>query len=245
MLGGQVMKFFDVGDQATGFIAIGQQATGFLAIGQMATGFIAIGQLARGVFAVGQLGIGLVGWGQGGVGVMHAIGMMGVGGRGFGIVLPLVPSLGRARIPPQTIPLQQVQTTQPGWVSAYLAQDAYGLALYEGSARLPVKLDRRVLQKGYELVREGPFAVFASVSRVGQSLVCDRVVFEPPRPFKKQQWWIVGAIQLCGLLILGAVYWVVVGNELIAFTVKALELDVPASAATTPGPVKSPTPRKK
>jgi hypothetical protein len=243
----EAMKFFDVGGQATGFIAIGQQATGFLAIGQMATGFIAIGQLARGVIAVGQLGVGLVGWGQGGVGVMHAIGMLGVGGRGMGIVLPLVPSLGRARIPPQTTSLQVVHGTgRAGWVSASIAADAWGLGLYDGNARLPVKLDRRVIGKGAELCQHGPFPVYASVQRLGQTLVCDRIVYEPARPYKKREWWIIGAIQLCGLLVLGAIYWVAAGNDLIAFTRKAFELDEgPASAAPVwPAPGSTPPVRK-
>ena len=220
----RAMKFFDVGGHATGFIAIGQ--------------------LARGVIAVGQLGVGLIGWGQGGVGIMHAVGMLGVGGRGLGIVLPLVPSLGRARVPPQTTSLQLVHATgQAGWLSTWIAADSWGLGLYEGTVRLPIKLDRRVLRKASELSQQGPFPVFASVQRVGQTLVCDRIVYEPVRPYKKRSWWILGAVQLCGLLVLGAIYWPAVGNDLIAFTRKALEID-DTPAATTPAPVSTPSPRK-
>ena len=94
------MKFFDVGGQAVGVIAIGQQATGFFALGQFATGVIAIGQVARGGIAIGQVAFGLVGWGQLGAGIFHAVGMIGIGGRGFGPVLRLVPSIGRPRILP-------------------------------------------------------------------------------------------------------------------------------------------------
>jgi hypothetical protein len=102
--------------------------------------------------------------------------------------------------------------------------------LYDGTARLPVKLDRRVLGKGSELAQHGPFPVFASVQRVGQTLVCDRIVYEPVRPYRNRTWWIVGSLQLCGLLILGAVYWLAAGNDLLAFTRQALELDTPSAA---------------
>ena len=230
------MKFFDAGENAVGFIAVGQQATGFLAIGQMATGFIAIGQLARGVFALGQLGVGLIGWGQGGVGIMHAVGMLGVGGRGMGIVLPLVPSVGRARVAPQTVSLGFVQSGQPGWVSAWLAHDAYGLGLYEGTSRLPVKLDHRLLGRGMELARQGALPVFASVQRQGPTLVCDRIVYEPARPYKKRSWWILGSFQICGLLLLGIIYWIAAGNDILAFTRKALELNSTVPIPTTPAP---------
>jgi hypothetical protein len=171
--------------------------------------------------------------------------MLGVGGRGLGIVLPLVPSLGRARVGPHTVPLGVVQAGQPGWVSAWLAADAYGLGLYEGNARLPVKLDRRVLCRGQELVQQGPTAVFASVQRQGHVLVCDRLVFEPPRPYKKQSWWVIGALQLLGLLVLGAVYWVAAGNDLLAFTRSALELQAsPPAKAGPQAPARAPTPKR-
>ena len=44
--------------------------------------------------AVGQGAIGVVAVGMGSVGLVWSLGMIGVGGRGFGFVLPLVPSLG-------------------------------------------------------------------------------------------------------------------------------------------------------
>src|SRR5687767_6557913 len=97
------MEFISVGQHAVGFIAIGQEARGFFALGQVATGVIAIGQLARGVLTLGQLGFGFIGWGQVGFGILHAVGMVGAGGRGLGLVVPLVPSVGRARVPPETV----------------------------------------------------------------------------------------------------------------------------------------------
>jgi hypothetical protein len=165
------MKFFDAGSEARGFIAVGQIATGFIAIGQMATGVIAIGQLARGVIAIGQLGIGFVGWGQGGVGIFHAAGMFGVGGRrGIGAVLPLVPTIGRPRVPPQATLLQMVNAGAAGWVELDLARDQLGLGLSDQGQRTPIKLDRRVLTGGTRITEEGPVRVWAFTKRTGATL---------------------------------------------------------------------------
>ena len=103
------MDFVDVSEHAHGFIAIGQEARGIIAIGQVATGVIAIGQGAHGIIAIGQLAVGLVGWGQLGLGIFSAAGMVGAGGRRMlGVVVPLVPSIGRPVILPEAAPLNAV-----------------------------------------------------------------------------------------------------------------------------------------
>jgi hypothetical protein len=250
------MKIFDAGGEARGFIAVGQQATGFFALGQMATGVIAIGQLARGVIAIGQLGVGLIGWGQGGVGIFHAAGMLGIGGRrGIGGIVQLVPTLGRTRVPPQATSLPLVSAGTPGWLELDLARDQAGLGLYERGARTPIKLDRRVLAGGMRLTERGTARVWAFTKRVGQVLVCERIVHVPPRPYQKKSFVPLAIAQVIGMLVLGAVYWPAVGNDLLEFTAQALAsepartqaattaapaLTVPAARTTTPpaAPVK-------
>lgn len=239
------MKFFDAGSEAKGFIAFGQQATGFLAVGQMATGFIAIGQLARGVIAIGQLGIGLVGWGQGGVGIFHAAGMLGVGGRrGIGGILQLVPTIGRPRVPPEPTSLSFVNAGTPGWLELDLARDQSGLGLYENGIRTPIKLDRRTLAGGMRIAADGPVHVWAHTKRVGQTLVCQRVVHVPQRAFQKKSFLPLAIVQVILLLVLGAVYWPAVGNDLVTFTQQAFSVtSSPTGTVQTPPP-RPPTPYK-
>lgn len=238
------MKFFDAGQEAKGFIAVGQQATGFFALGQMATGFIAIEQLARGVIAIGQMGIGLVGWGQGGVGVFHAAGMLGIGGRrGIGGILQLVPTIGRPRVPPPTTTLPFVSSGQPGWLELDLARDPSGrLGLFENGARLPIKLDRRVLAGAARLTAEGTAHVWAFTKREGQVLVCQRIAHVPPRDFQKKTFLPLAIVQVIFLLVLGAAYWPAVGNDLITLTEEAFTSAAPA--ATTAPATRPPTPYK-
>lgn len=209
------VEFIAVGQEARGIIAIGQHATGVFAFGQVATGVIAIGQLARGCFALGQLGLGFIGWGQVGVGVMHAVGMVGAGGRGFGIVLRLVPALGKRRVPPETIPLEAAYSGAEGWVVVDLFQDALGLGLGANGQRLPIKLHRNVLEPASRLVAGGPQSVYASVRRLGAVWVCERIAFVPPRPYEKPGFYGAGALQFVGLFVVACIWWIGVGNELI------------------------------
>lgn len=228
------MKFFDAGSEARGFIAVGQVATGFIAIGQMATGVIAIGQLARGVIAIGQLGIGFIGWGQGGVGIFHAAGMLGVGGRrGIGGVVQLVPTIGRPRLPPQATTLPMVSAGAPGWVELDLARDPLGLGLYEGGQRTPIKLDRRVLAGAQRITAEGAVRVWAFTKRAGPTLVCERIVHVPPRPYQKKSFLPLAIVQVLLLFVLGAVYWPAVGNDLVDFFARSA---AEAAPAPTPKP---------
>jgi len=212
------MKLFDVGAHAVGVIAVGQQATGFFAFGQFATGVIAIGQVARGGIAIGQLAFGLIGWGQVGAGMFHAVGMVGVGGRGFGPVLRLVPLLGRPRVLPPTTTLDAVEAGSAGWIEADLEKD---LRLYnKGGAVLPIKLDRRLQQGGQEVTALGRHRVLAHTRRValGASreylLVCDRIAYEPARPYERRGFWVLAAFQALGLVALGTAFVALVAPDL-------------------------------
>lgn len=209
------MDFVDVGQHAKGFIAIGQEAQGIIAIGQVATGVIAIGQLARGCFALGQLGFGFIGWGQLGLGILHAAGMVGAGGkRGIGGIIPLVPSLGRRRVPPQTTTLAAVHASGSGWIEADLAEDATGLGLWQSGQRLPVKIDARLQAGARALLGAGPRRVWAFTRRFGEVLACERIVHDPPRPYTKKSWWWLGGFQVAALFVVGAAWWAAVGNDL-------------------------------
>lgn len=238
------MRFFDAGDNAVGFIAVGQQATGVIAFGQVATGVIAVGQLARGGFVVGQLAFGLVGWGQCGVGMFHAAGMVGVGGRrGIGLVIPLVPTLGRPRILPAPMPFAAVAAGGEGWIEVELAEDALGLGLHQGGQRLPVKLDRRLQTRVRAVMAEGSRRVLAHVEHVGPVLVCARIAREPLRPHEKKGFKAIAAIQLLALLALGVVYAAAVGHDLGVFFGKLVD-DAPAQPAQARPPQRPATKRR-
>lgn len=210
------MDFISVGQEARGFIAIGQHATGVFAFGQIATGVIAIGQVARGCFALGQVALGFIGWGQAGFGVLHAVGMLGAGGRGFGIVLRLVPALGKKRVPPPLSPPDRVYAGQPGWLELDLFHDGANLGLGAGGQRWPIKVHRQLIGDATRLTTQGPRHVYAYVTKIGQILVCERILHEPPRPYEVPGWYTLGVVQFAGLLALACAWWLGVGNELIA-----------------------------
>jgi hypothetical protein len=223
------MRFFDAGDHAVGIIAVGQQATGIIAFGQVATGVIAVGQLARGGFVVGQLAFGLVGWGQLGAGMFQAAGMMGIGGRrALGMVIPLVPTLGRPRVLEETTPFSAVAAGAEGWVEVQLGEDALGLGLYQGGQRLPIKLDRRLQKRAREVMVEGSRRVIAHTRHVGPLLVCERIAREPLRPHEKKGFWGIAAVQLTALVVLGVVYAGAVAHDLGVFFGKLAGADTPA-----------------
>jgi hypothetical protein len=231
------MKIVDTGQHAHGFFAFGQEAVGFVAVGQVATGVIAIGQMARGVFAVGQLAFGFIGWGQAGIGVFHAAGMVGVGGRrGPGLVIPLVPSIGRPRVPPPATSIAAVQAGEPGWLAVDLDKDALGgLGLYQGSERLPIKLDRRLQEGARAILGQGRKRVSAHTQRLGDVLVCDRIVHVPPRPYERPWFKATAAAQVLALFVLGAVYWAVAGNDVVDGITTPVEHRPAAPVRKAPG----------
>lgn len=226
------MKLFDTGQEAVGVIAVGQMATGFFAFGQIATGVIAIGQVARGGIAIGQVAFGLVGWGQGGAGIFHAVGMLGVGGRGFGPVLRLVPSIGRPRELPPVTSVADVAAGTDGWVDVQVSPD---LGLWQGGVRLPVKLDRRLQRRAAEIAGAPPQRVLAYTRRIGPVLVCERLAYEPLRPYQKRGFWLLATLQLVGLLGLGTAYATFVGHDLRVALARIVD-DGPHPPARPPRP---------
>ena len=209
------MEFISVGQNAVGFIAIGQHARGVIAFGQIATGVIAVGQVARGCFTLGQVAFGFTGWGQLGFGIMHAVGMLGAGGRGFGIVLPLTPAVGRARIAPETIALESALAGEAGWVAAELIEDSYGLGLAKGGQRLPIKLDRRLQSGAGALTVLGSRPVWAYVVVERGVPVCQRIQHAPERPWQKRGFYARAGFQFAGLLLLATAWWLLVGRDLL------------------------------
>jgi hypothetical protein len=170
--------------------------------------------------------------------------MVGLGGRrGIGIVAPLVPSLGKRRVPPQTTTLEAVYAGAPGWIEADVAQDQLGLGLYRGGQRLHIKLDRRLQSGAREIAREHAAPVWAFTRRVGPTLVCERIAHDPPRPYEKKGFWAISIIQFLVLLALGGAWWGLAGNDLVSGIQKIVEEDAPTKPAA-PSPA-LPKPRSR
>ena len=209
------MDFVSVGQHAEGFIAIGQHARGVIAFGQIATGVIAVGQVARGCFTLGQVALGFTGWGQVGFGVLHAIGMLGAGGRGWGIVLRLTPGVGRARVPPETISLERSRAGEAGWVKLDLFTDEHGLGLASAGQRLPVKIDRRLQREAGVLTVHGAREVWAFIAVQSGVPVCERLMHAPPRPYQRPGFYALAAVQFAGLLALATAWWIFAGRDVL------------------------------
>jgi hypothetical protein len=209
------MDFVSIGQEAEGFIAIGQHARGVIAFGQIATGVIAVGQVARGCFTLGQVAFGFIGWGQVGFGLLHAVGMLGAGGRGFGIVLRLTPGVGRPRVVPETVPPERALAGEEGWVKAELSYDGHGPVLCTNGHRLPVKIDRRLQGGVNHLTVHGPREVWAYVALKSGVPVCERIQHAPPRPYERPGFYALAAAQFAGLVLMATVWWVMVGRDLL------------------------------
>jgi hypothetical protein len=218
------MDFISVGQHAEGFIAIGQHARGVIAFGQIATGVIAVGQVARGCFTLGQVALGFVGWGQVGFGVLHAIGMLGAGGRGFGIVLRLTPGVGRKRIPPELITLEQARAGEEGWLPVELFTDDHGLGLASQGQRLPVKLDRRLQREAGALTVHGTRSVWAYLVRRSGVPVCERIMHAPPRPYERPGFYGIAAAQFVGLVLLATAWWVLAGRDVLGIVAQYVDI---------------------
>lgn len=200
-----MIRWIAVGDQAEGVFALGQVATGVIAIGQMATGVIAIGQLARGFIAVGQGAVGLFALGQGAVGVYGAIGMVGVGGRGFGIVLPTIPSPGERRSLPAETPWNGVRKAG-GWRSLHYAGE---WSFTDNGKPVEAKVDVRLLRALNELPSGSRIHAYLRAEDGG--LVIERLMKAPTSRLMEPGWWAIWAIQLLGLCFSVAVFWMVSG----------------------------------
>lgn len=209
------MRFFDLGQEAHGFIAIGQFATGVFALGQVAHGLVAVGQLAFGGIAIGQVAVGGFTLGMGSAGLYYAVGMIGVGGRGKGLVLSLLPRLG----PPQRAPqiedyAELVHARREGWILLSMEpRKGARIALYEGEQRLKaLRLDARIRKAAIEAT---PATVYAHVRPSEVGPVVDQLVRREPSRLLQPHWWLIWGAQLAGLVVLAAIVWMVVVEPLL------------------------------
>jgi hypothetical protein len=198
------VKWVDVGWQANGVIAIGQVATGVVAFGQVAWGVVAVGQAAFGWLAVGQVAVGGITVGMVGVGAHATAAMIGVGGRGKGYVVPLLPSLDLRAPPVDARPLDRVE--DGGWTKLHLVPRDRGLvAVFDGTVRVPgVRVDARCRRAALDAA---PGDVWARLRRDRRGWVIERLVRARPPRWARPGWWLVWAAQLAGSLLLAALLW--------------------------------------
>jgi hypothetical protein len=204
-------QIIDVGQHATGFIAIGQEATGFFALGQIATGVIAIGQVARGFFVIGQVGFGLTSIGMGSAGLIYSVGMLGVGGRGLGLIVPLVPRLKDPRQLPPTVSFEELASGQvaDGWLDVTIEPDPdQSVAFHADGRTLPIKVDARLRRPLHAAALGTPHKrVYAFARATVTAIVVDRVMQVPESRIKNSRWWAIWAGQIALLFITTIVFW--------------------------------------
>jgi hypothetical protein len=199
------MRWLDIGWQAHGVVAIGQFATGFIAIGQVAWGFVAIGQAAFGWLAFGQVAVGGASVGMVGVGLSFTAAMIGVGGRGVGFVLPVLPSLGDRKSPEGVKPLADLPA-HGGWTRLHVVPRSEGrVAWFEGYRRVEgLRVDARSRRAA---LAAAPGDVWAHLRPSRHGWVADKLVrVEPPR-WTRPRWWLQWGAQLMALMILSAAVW--------------------------------------
>lgn len=202
------MRFFDAGEQAEGIFAFGQFATGVVAVGQVATGVIAIGQVARGVIAIGQGAVGIIAVGQGSLGALWALGMIGVGGKGMGIVLPLLPSLGPRRELPPLVPLSRLADggLAEGWARIRLArlEDGSAAVRTSGGAAVEARIDVRLRAA----VEADAGAEVLGFFRQGEhGLVLHKIARCPESRLRQPRWWLLWSAQMAAMVALCGAIW--------------------------------------
>ena len=154
------MRLISTDPDEPGIFAFGQFAYGVVAIGQVATGIFTIGQLSIGVIAVGQGATGLIAVGQGAVGLLYAVAMVGVGARGFGGVLPLLPGVKVQRFErPELPPLSPLVAFERESAGHLLAQIKDG-KIYIDDRPLSVELSHRAVEQ------------LARASELGHNFAC-------------------------------------------------------------------------
>lgn len=212
-----MIRWFDIGQEAQGVVAIGQVATGVIAIGQVATGVIAIGQVARGGIAIGMGAIGLVTVGMGAVGVFHCTAMMGLGGSGLGLVIPLVPRWPKkSKYPPQ-ISWQTLQSggADAGWIRVGVEPTADGLELRAGSETIPARFSSELWPAARRFGTEKHGKVLAYLEQREGGLVCTRLMRMPRRAHWQLGYWGMGLAQLAGLAGITVAWWLVAGKPVL------------------------------
>ena len=209
------MRFFDIGQEAHGFIAVGQIATGVFAFGQMATGFVAVGQLARGVGVVAQGARGLCALGRGSGGLVYAVGLVGGGGRGVGLVLPLIPTLGPSYAMPVLTPPSRLAASgvDRAWVKANVTLDEQARPRVRVAGLEGVRMDARLRKSiaAYAVSPDGASGreILAELRREGEGWTVDDLMRVPERRFTKPGWWLFWTFQVLGMIALAGVIWAV------------------------------------
>ncbi|MEQ1507431.1 MAG: hypothetical protein ABMB14_34700 [Myxococcota bacterium] len=209
------MRWVDIGADARGFVAIGQFATGVFAFGQVAWGLVAVGQIAFGGLAIGQVAVGGVSIGLVGVGMQFTAGMIGIGGRGRGWILRLLPSLGRRRVPTGISTVAAIRASgRPGWVRLHLVpRSNAAVAVFDGTTHAAdIRLDARVRRAG---LAAAPGDVWAELRPSVDGWVANRLIAVPRPRTLEPRWWFVWGAQLMGLLLLAAIVWWAVGEVLL------------------------------
>jgi hypothetical protein len=164
------MRLLSTNDGEPAVIAVAQEAVGILALGQSATGVVAIGQIARGVFVAGQVAIGIVGVGQLVGCVAWGCGMLGIGGRGMGPVLRVLPRYradgGRPVVDAPSTTMAQLACARAGTQGTLVGALRGGVLYVEGA---PARGDIDVLLSVTEALRAAPSdSELALVVEVGE-----------------------------------------------------------------------------
>lgn len=176
-------------------LAVGQEAVGIFAFGQAALGVVAVGQMARGVFVVGQLAIGVFGVGQGVLCIGWGGGMLGVAGRGFGIVLRVLPKLRRESGRPVGLPaettVQQLSVAPAGTRGTVFGARQNGVLHADTTAVAALDSLPQVVETLRTAPLDGPVAM---VIEVGQREVESAEVDYRAAPVMERTFTIVQAV---------------------------------------------------
>jgi len=209
-----VVRWLSTNDHEFGIVSVAQVAHGVFAFGQLARGIIAVGQVAIGVVAVGQASFGVFGAGMVGGGVAWFAGI-GVGGRGKGLCLRLIPGLDLPRTAPDQVSLADVQQGHTrGFVRLGILATPVGPMLTSGGQTLDIKLVPAVAGALSKALRDGTVSeVFAWLYRDGDSLLCDRLMEVPGQRKPIFPLW-VNAMRVFLLVVL-ATAWCLAFNEFV------------------------------
>ncbi len=173
------MQIVSTNPHEFGVISVGQEAWGIIAIGQMARGVFVVGQLAVGVAGVGQCCACIWGVGQVGFGVAWFTAMIGLGGRGYGGVLRLIPGLDPPRRAPEEVALEQVMAGgTTGHVKLEVIDVGAGPTLGRGGQPLGIKMTPEVAGALGAHSAELP-EVYAHLRRHGPVVLCDGLIEVP------------------------------------------------------------------
>ncbi len=175
-------------------IAIGQAARGVFVLGQVAIGFVGLGQAAFVVFGAGQVGAGVMGF----------TAMLGVGGRGYGGVLRLLPGFDPPRKRPVEVPYEDVVAGRAsGPVRLDVLGQGTGVRLGRDGHALPIKLTPKAAGALVRTNRNDLKEVYAVLKKRGNVLVGDRLIEVPGsrKAFKYDGFFALRMVAFVGLAI--------------------------------------------